>query len=100
MSGCGLLIGAGVGAGAGVGIVAVGYFGYKVLKKKKLKILGKIAADVKYGFSDGFTRAYSSSGKTTTSKPSRFKGLTKAFCEGFDSAYCRPQGRQPVLALA
>jgi hypothetical protein len=94
MSGCGLLI------GAGAGIVAGGYLGYKILKKKNPKLLGKIAADVKYGFSEGFTRAYSSSEKTTTSKPSRFKGLTKAFCEGFDSAYCRPQGRQPALALA
>lgn len=99
MSDCGLLIGAGLGAGAGV-VVAGGYLGYKILKKKNPKLLERIVADVKHGFSEGFTLAYSSFEKTTKSKPSRLKGVTKAFSEGFDLAYRGPQGREPTVALA
>ncbi len=105
MSDCGLLIGAGLGAGAGA-VVAGGYLGYKILKKKNPQLLEKIVADVKQGFSEGFTRAYSAhtgkqiTEKATKPKPSRFKGLTKAFCEGFDNAYCRQRGQEPTVALA
>lgn len=102
MSDFGLLIGASLGTGAGV--VAGGYLGYKILKKKNPQLLQKIAVDVKKGFSEGFTRAYSGqtakqiTEKATRPKPSRFKGLTKAFCDGFNNAYHSQKG--PTVALA
>ena len=51
MSDFGLLIGAGLGTGAG--IVAGGYLGYKILKKKRPQLLEEIVGDVKQGFSEG-----------------------------------------------
>ena len=96
MSDCGLLIGAGLGVGAGV-VVGGGYIGYKILKKKNPKLLERIVADVKHGFSEGFTSAYSSSTvekaakKVTRPRPSRFKDLSHAFSEGFENAYQGPQ---------
>jgi hypothetical protein len=105
MSDFGLLIGVGLGAGAGA-VVAGGYLGYKILKKKNPQLLEKIVVDIKHGFSEGFTRAYSTQAgkeiteKATRPKSSRFKGLTKAFCEGFDNSYCSQRGQDPTVALA
>jgi len=104
MSDFGLIIGAGFGTGAG--ILAGGYLGYKILKKKKPQLFRKIAGNVKQGFSEGFTRAYSKqtdkqmTEKVTRSNPSRFRGLAEAFCEGFDNAYYRQRGQDPMVALA
>ena len=105
MSDCGLLIGVGLGAGTGV-VIAGGYLGYKVLKKKNPKLLERITADVKHGFSEGFTKAYSThagdevSEKTIRSKSSRLKELTSAFSEGFDNACRSPQSQNGTVALA
>ena len=99
MSDCGLLIGAGLGVGAGV-VVGGGYVGYKILKKKKPKLLKRIAADVKHGFSEGFTNAYSAhTEKAIKPKPSRFKELASAFSEGFDNACHESVGPEPTVAL-
>lgn len=104
MSDFGLIIGASLGTGAG--IVAGGYLGYRILKKKKPQLLEEIVGDVKQGFSEGFTRAYSKqtgkqiTKKVTRPKQSRFKGLAKAFCEGFDNAYYCQRGQDPTVALA
>jgi len=104
MSDCGLIIGAGLGAGAGV-VVAGGCLGYKILKKKNPKLLKRIAADVKQGFSEGFTKAYSkhagteASEKTVRPKFSHLKELTDAFCEGFDDAYHAPETQGAALGL-
>jgi len=104
MSDFGLLIGASLGTGAG--IVAGGYLGYKILKKKKPRLFEIKMAGVKHAFIEGFTDAYSrhtgkqATEKTTRSKRSCFKELTKGFSEGFNKAYCGPQGQRPTIALA
>ena len=104
MSDFGLLIGAGLGTGAG--IVAGGYLGYKILKKKNPRLFQKLVVDIKKGFSEGFTRAYSTqtaeqiTEKATRPKPFRFKGLGKAFCDGFNNAYHSQKGKGPRVALA
>jgi hypothetical protein len=103
MSDFGLLIGASLGTGAG--IVAGGYLGYKILKKKNPQLFQKLVVDIKKGFSEGFTRAYSTqtaeqiNEKVTKSKPSRFQGLGKAFCDGFNNAYHSKKGQEPRVAL-
>ena len=105
MSDCGLIIGAGLGAGAAV-VVAGGCLGYKILKKKNPKLLERITADIKQGFSEGFTQAYSThagdeaSGKAVRSKSSCFKELADAFCEGFDNACRNPEVQNTKVALA
>ena len=104
MSDCGLLIGASLGVGAGV--IVVGYVGYKILKKKPPKLLERIVADVKQGFSEGFTRAYSAhagaevSEKAVRPKSSRFKELAGAFCEGFENACSSPESQNTTVVLA
>lgn len=104
MSDFGLLIGASLGTGAGV--VAGGYLGYKILKKKKPRLLETKIAGVKRAFVEGFNDAYSHrTEKRTTEKVSRpkcscYKKLTRAFSEGFNKAYCRSQRREPTVALA
>ncbi len=104
MSDCGLLIGASLGAGAGV--VVGGYVGYKILKKTNPKLLKRIVADIKHGFSEGFTNAYSAhtgteaSEKAIRPKSSRLKELTGAFREGFDNACRNPETQNPTAALA
>jgi hypothetical protein len=101
MSDFGLLIGASLGTGAGV--VAGGYLGYRILKKKKPLLKTKMAG-VKHAFIEGFTDAYSHRAeKQTTEKVSRPKRsccrkLTKAFSEGFDKAYYGPQEQTVALA--